>query len=218
MTAAATTAESVLNALKWRYATKKFDPSRKIPEGTWRALEEAMVLAPSSYGLQPWRFVVVDDAATRARLRPASWHQPQITDAAKLVVLAARTTLTEADADKFIKRVSEVRGAPAEALAGYRGMIVGSIKGAPSPEFLHAWSARQCYIALGFVLQTAALLGVDACPMEGIETPKYDEILGLQAEGFGAVVAVTLGYRAADDASATAAKVRYPAADVVRRV
>ncbi len=206
-----------LAALNWRYACKKFDPSKKIPADTWAALEQSLLLSPSSYGLQPWKFFVVDTPATREQLLPHSWGQKQIVDADKLVVFAVKTDVTPADADRLIARISEVRGVPAESLAGYRGMMAGSLTRTPAPE-IDVWMSRQVFIALGVFLTTAAVLGVDACPMEGFVPEKYDEILGLTAKGYASRVVATAGYRAADDAYATNKKVRFELADVVERL
>jgi nitroreductase len=211
-------AETILSALSWRYATKKFDPSRKIPADQWATLEQAIVMSPSSYGLQPWRFVVVDTAATREKLRVASWNQPQITDAARLVVFARRTTMTAQDVQKYIDRIVEVRGVPAAALDGFKNTMLGSVT-TGSPGFdAGVWAARQCYIALGIFLSSAAMMQIDACPMEGIETAKYDEILGLTSQGYAATVVATAGYRASDDTFATMKKVRFPLEQVITHV
>ncbi len=200
--------DQLLRALEWRYATKKFDASRIIPAPIWQALERSLVLAPSSFGLQPWKFFVVDDSALRAKLRAAAWNQAQITDASHLVVLARRSPLEVADVAAFIQRLSEVRGAPLESLAGYRAMIEGFIT---APTFrADDWTARQVYIALGGFLSAAALLGVDACPMEGFDPKVFDDLLGLPSQGYRATVVATAGYRAADDAISSAPKVRFP--------
>src|SRR5690606_4665538 len=142
------------------YAVKKYDPDRKIEASLWDALEESLVLAPSGIGLQPWKFFVVDDPATRARLREASYGQPQITDAARLVVLAARTGYSEADVDRFIARVAEVRGTTVEALAGLKQSAM-NVAGMPEAD-RDAWTASQAHIALGYFIASAAALGVDA--------------------------------------------------------
>lgn len=213
---AATTPDGLLSSLRWRIATKKFDPAAKIPAERWAALEEALVLAPSSYGLQPWKFFVVEDPALRAKLKPVSWEQSQITDPAKLVVFAVKKDFGAADVDRFVERISEVRRLPTLALEGYKKMMLASA--ALPPEKVEAWLIRQVYIALGVFLTAAAALGVDACPMEGFDKDKYDEILGLHAKGYKAVVVATAGYRAADDAYAAQKKVRFAKEEVVARL
>lgn len=207
--------ESLLQQLNWRYATKKFDPSKKISAADWAVLEQALVLTPSSYGLQPWKFIVVTDPALKTKLRPASWNQSQVEECSHLVVLTAKQDITEADVDRFIARIAEVRGVTAESLAGYKDYMVGDLVKGPRHAIIHEWAARQTYIALGNLMTSAALLGVDACPFEGIEPAKYDEILGLKGTGYATISACPLGYRAADDKYANAPKVRFEAKDVV---
>lgn len=205
-------------ALDWRYATKKFDSAKKIPADTWAALEHALVTAPSSFGLQPWKFIVVTDAAARAKLLPASWNQTQVVEASHLVVFAVRKGVDEAWVDKFLARQVELRGGSLEALAGYRGMMTGFLQKITAAGQLDAWATKQSYIALGQFMAAAAVLGVDACPMEGINPAAYDEILGLAGTDYATVVACAAGYRAADDKYAAAKKVRFPASELVVHV
>ncbi|MFM1768191.1 MAG: hypothetical protein RJA22_720 [Verrucomicrobiota bacterium] len=206
----------LLEALRWRYATKAFDSNRKIPAATWASLQEALVLSPSSFGLQPYQFLVIEDPALRARLRPHAWGQSQVTDASHFVVFTARTSLTEAELDRFLDRVIEVRGVPRDALAGYRQMMVGSLIGPEAAGRIPHWTARQAYIALGNLMTAAALLGVDACPIEGFVPAEFDKILDLPARGYAAVVCCALGYRSAEDKYAALPKVRFPASDLIR--
>jgi len=214
---AATTPDALLEQLHWRYATKKFDPAKKIPAGLWEKLEDVLTLAPSSYGLQPWKFVVVTDPAVRAKLHPVAWNQPQILDASHLVVFAVKKGVGPADADRLVRRVAEVRGVPVESLEAYKGMMLGSF-GRQTTEQVDAWMTRQVYISLGTFLTAAAALGVDACPMEGFQPEKFDEILGLPAKGYGSVVLAAAGYRSPADKYAEAKKVRYPKAEVIEHV
>lgn len=213
MTPASTS--TILEALNWRYATKQFDATRTIDPGTWQALEQSLVLTPSSYGLQPWKFLVIQDRALREQLVPHSWGQRQVADSSHLVVFTVRTSMSEADIDRLISATAAARGVPAESLAGYRGMMIGDVVTGPRSQVAHEWAARQAYIALGQFMLAAALAGVDTCPMEGFAPPKYDEILGLNGTGYTAVVACPAGYRAAEDKYAALAKVRYPVAEVI---
>ena len=208
-----TSPSSVIDALKWRYAVKKFDATKKIPAATWAALEEATVLSPSSYGLQPWRFFVVDDPAIRAQLRPVSWNQSQITDASHLLVFARRATMTVAEVDAYVNRIVAVRGGDPAALADYRKMMVGHVTN-PALD-VTAWATKQAYIALGVFLAAAAMMGIDTCPMEGFVPAEYDRILKLPEQGFHATVVATAGYRAADDMFAGFKKVRWPMNEAV---
>jgi nitroreductase len=207
--------ESLLEQLNWRYATKKFDPAKKISSADWAVLEEALILTPSSYGLQPWKFIVVTNQPLKTKLRPASWNQVQVEDCSHLVVFAAKQDITETDVDQFIARTAEVRGVTVESLAGFRSYMVGDLVNGPRHAIIHEWAARQTYIAMGNLLTSAAMLGIDACPFEGIEPAKYDEILGLKGSGFATVSACPLGYRAADDKYASAPKVRFEAKDII---
>ncbi len=208
----------LVERLNWRYATKKFDAGKKIPAETWSALEQSLLLSPSSFGLQPWAFVVVSDPATREKLLPVSWNQRQIVDASHLVVFAVRRNLKAVDAERLIDRISQVRKVTRESLEGFKGMMTGFLGNPPAGFKIDEWSTRQVYIALGTFLTSCALLGVDACPMEGLQAPEYDRILGFGKQGLGTVCVATAGYRAADDGYAGLAKVRYPAEQVILRV
>lgn len=208
-------ASELLDALRWRYATKAFDPNRKIPAETWSALEDSLVLSPSSFGLQPYRFVDVQDRATRETLRPHAWNQSQVVDASHLIVFAARTGLTEQEIDTHLARIAAVRGVAPESLAGYRGMMTGMLLSDGFKPLLPHWTARQAYIALGNLLTTAALLGIDTCPLEGFVPAEFDRILGLEESGYASVVACALGYRSAQDKYASVPKVRPPKQDII---
>jgi nitroreductase len=208
----------VLHALHWRYATKKFDPAKKIPAETWAVLEEALVLTPSSMGMQPWKFIVVTDPAMQARLRPAAHDQAQTVDCSHFVVFAVRKNLDVAHIDRLFARISEVHGVPAEVFAAYRQSGTKLIDRARDEGRLDTWQTHQVYIALGNFLVSAALLAVDTCPMEGIEPPQFDEILGLAGTPYATVVACAAGYRLADDKSATRKKVRFKPEDVIERI
>lgn len=210
------TTDHLIGQLRWRYATKQFDPAKKIPAETWAALEDVLVLAPSSFGLQPWSFVVVSDPAVREQLRAASWKQGQVVDASHLVVFAVYKENTPEQVDRHITAVAEATGQAADdpRLAGLKKMILDFSKVTPNKE----WNARQAYIALGGFMTSAALLGVDTCPLEGLDPAKYDEILGLSELGLATVVACAAGYRAEGDKYAAAPKVRFPKNEVIRYV
>ncbi len=215
MIAATFTPEQVLEQLNWRYATKKFDPSKKIPEAVWKVLEQSLVLAPSSFGLQPWKFIVVRNPQIREQLLEHSWGQKQVVEASHLVVFAIKKDLNESDVDRYVQRMSEVQQVPVENLQKFANVVKGFMKQPPYPLDINDWSTRQTYIALGQYMTCAAMLGIDTCPMEGFVPDKYDEVLGLPAQGYKAVVVCPTGYRAADDKYATNPKVRYPTEYVV---
>ena len=212
-----TSTTSVLNALQWRYATKQFDSARKIDAETWNAIEESLILTPSSFGLQPWKFIVVADPAIRSELRAASWNQPQVTDASHLVVLTTRTDLTQSDIDAWINRMAEVQGCPAENFAPLAGMISG-FSSSMSSDARRAWNSRQVYIALGQLMTTAAMLNIDTCPLEGIDPAAYDRALGLENSGYATVVACALGYRDAADKYASTLKARFDRSRVIEHI
>jgi nitroreductase len=208
----------LLAALEWRYATKVFDPNKKIPADTWSALEKTLVLTPTSYGLQPYQFLVVEDAAKRAALLSHSWGQRQVVDCSHYVVFTARTEMKEADINRLIARISAVRGVPAESLKSYRDVMLGNVVNGPRGKIAHEWATRQSYIALGNLMTAAAMLGVDTCPMEGLEPAEYDKVLNLPGTGYATAMACALGYRSAGDKYASLLKVRYATEDLVRVV
>lgn len=211
-------AQQLVDALNWRYATKKFDPARKIPEADWQALEQSLVLSPSSIGLQPWKFFVVTDSAVKAQLVTASYRQVQAADCSHFVVFTVRRDIDAAHVDRHIARMMEVRGVSAESLAKFRTMTLGNLERARELGTLDTWQTHQIYIALGQFMASAALLGIDTCPMEGIEPEKYDDILGLLGGDYATVVACAAGYRLPEDKYATTKKVRFKPEDVVVRV
>jgi nitroreductase len=211
----ATDPNTLVEALQWRYATKAFDAARTIPAALWSSLEQTLVLSPSSYGLQPWKFVVIDDPALRSELRPFSWNQSQITDASHLVVFLAKRTIDGADLDRLIEATSTIREQPIEQLAFYRSMMQKDLLDGPRSALIDQWSTNQLYIALGTFMTAAALLGIDTCPIEGFSPPDYDRLLGLDASPYRSAVVCAAGYRSADDKYASLAKIRYTAAELI---
>jgi nitroreductase len=207
----------LLKILEWRYAVKSFDPNQKIDSAKWKTLEEALRLTPSSYGLQPWRFLVVEDKELRLKLRAVSWNQSQVSDCSHFVVFLCHRAVDEAHIDAYVRSVSETRGIPLDGLEGYRKMMIGDVVRGERSKYAAEWAARQCYIALGNFMTSAALLGVDTCPMEGLDAAKYDEILGLTKGEYRTVMACAAGYRSANDKLATEKKVRFPKEKIIER-
>ncbi len=199
----------IIEDLNWRYATKSF-AKKKIPQKDMDELLEALRLAPSSFGLEPWKFIVVDDEKTRGKLREAAWGQPQVTDASHLVVLCIRKDIDEKYVKKFIERTAKTRGTSVESLKGYEKMLLDFVNG-KTPAALEEWSRKQVYIALGTLLTAAAQKRIDASPMEGFDSGKFDEILKLN--GLASTVICALGYRG-DDKYASAKKIRFDKKDV----
>ncbi|MGB3300724.1 MAG: NAD(P)H-dependent oxidoreductase [Phormidesmis sp.] len=212
------TPDQIIQTLNWRYATKKFNPDKKIPDNVWHALEQSLVLAPSSFGMQPWKFFVVRNPDTRQKLVEFAWGQAQVTEASHLVVLAIKKDIGPDDIAPYINRISEVREVPESKLEGFANMIKGYLTDPPFPLEPDKWSAQQVYLALGFFLYSAALLGIDTCPMEGFIPSKFDDILGLPQQGYSAVVICPAGYRAEEDKAADMAKVRYETEQVVEYI
>lgn len=207
------------SSLDWRYAVKKYDSSRKISEADWKTLSQAILKAPSSYGLSPWKAFVVKNPDLRAKLRFEAGHsQSQITDASHFVVFATRDSLTSNDVEAYLSRIADVRHIPRESLKGFEDLLTTRlVKGIPAEDVLH-WTQRQAYLALGFLVEAAAILKIDATPMEGIQPALIDKILGLEGSGYKSVVAAALGYRHEEDANQNLPKVRFAQEDVIKEV
>jgi nitroreductase len=210
--------DALLTQLRWRYAAKSFDSSRKVPDEAWDALEQALVLTPSSYGLQPWKFLVIRDPMVREQLRAASWNQRQVTEASHYVVFTKRVVVDEAYVDHYVSTMAALRGVEVGSLERLRQGIVGDVVNGPRSKLILEWAARQVYIALGNFMTSAAMIGVDTCPMEGLDPARYDEILGLKDGLYRTVVACAAGYRNPEDKLATAAKVRFLREDLVQTI
>jgi nitroreductase len=210
--------QDILAALNWRYATRKFDAARKIPATDWDALEQALVLAPSSIGLQPWKFYVITDQAMKEKLMPAAWHQVQVVECSHFVVFTVRKDLGSDHVDRHVARMAEVRQITVESLVKFRNMAIGNLDKARTEGRLDTWQTHQLYIALGQFMASAAVMGIDTCPMEGFEPEKFDEVLGLKPTGYASVVACAAGYRVADERYAAMKKVRFKTEDVIVRI
>lgn len=198
---------NLLDALSWRYATKRMT-GETIPAEKLNTILEAIRLAPSSFGLTPYKIIVIEDLETRKKLQPHFYNQPQIAECSALVIFAAYTHANESDVDTYMQEIAAQRGIPVEALKDFEGYIKGAIA-QKSQEALQTWAEKQTYIALGVGLVAAAAEKVDATPMEGFNPAGVDEVLDLPAQGLHAAVALALGYRdAANDYLVAAKKVR----------
>ncbi len=204
---------SLLDNLKWRAAIKHFDPSKKLTTAQLNELLEATQLSPSSYGLQPYRIVVVEDAATRAKLREAGYGQPQFTDASQVIIFAAETAIDEELVKNYIDLTAATRGIDRENLAGFEQMMLGTINSRSAADLL-TWAQKQVYIAAGVLNVAAAELHIDTCTMEGFSAPAFDEILGLKEKGLTATLVMTIGFRSAEDVYSKMPKVRKPAEEL----
>jgi nitroreductase len=209
--------ENLLKSLQWRYATKAFDSERQIPESIWSSLEDSLILTPSSFGLQPWHFFVITNPEIKAELLPHSWNQAQVTECSHFVVLAAQKNVGDVEISHLMDRTSTLRKVETATLDGYRQMMSGFMA-QMNPEELHNWAKLQTYIALGQLMTSASVLGVDACPMEGFVSAEYDRILGLEEKGLSASVACALGYRSTADKYAELPKVRYEKSELISRL
>ena len=188
---------SLLTTLDWRYATKRMN-GQKVPSEKVENILRAIQLAPTSIGLQPFTVLVIEDAETRAKIAPAIYNQPQITEGSHVIVFAAWKEYSIENVDKYINNIATLRGIPVEALDGMRNMAVGAVSG-KTPEQLLTWNQKQAYIALGFGLVAAAEEQVDATPMEGFDPDALDKALGLAEKGLHSTVILTLGYRDAQN-------------------
>jgi nitroreductase/dihydropteridine reductase len=204
------TAAKLLDSLQWRYATKKMDAARKVPQEKLERILEAALLAPTSSGLQPFEIFVVTDAAVRERIKPIAWNQGQIVDGSHLLVFAAWDDYTAERINAMFDLTNTVRGTKNEGWENYRAMLLGSYPQRGSEvNFAHA--ARQAYIGLAAALIAAAHEEVDSTPMEGFDPAALDDILGLRARGLRSVAILPLGYRVAgEDWLVDLAKVRRP--------
>lgn len=191
----------------WRYATKKFDATRKVSAADLKILKEAIRLTASSFGLQPYKVIIVETESLRAQLQPAAWGQSQITDASHLFVFANITDFGNEQIDDAIENLTKTRGLPADALNGYGDFMKSKISTLPL-ESKNTWASKQTYLALGNLLNAAASLKIDVTPMEGFEPEKFNAILGLDKLGLNASLVATVGYRSEDDATQHYAKVR----------
>ncbi|MEO4006126.1 NAD(P)H-dependent oxidoreductase [Flavobacterium sp. CAU 1735] len=198
---------NLIETLKWRYATKKFDATKKISNEDLETLKEAIRLSASSYGLQPYKVLIIENPEVRAKLQPVSWGQSQIVEASHLLVFANMTDFGAEQIDAFLNNIVETRQIPMESIAGYGDFMKSKLTTLPADK-LSNWTSKQTYIALGNLLSAAAELKIDATPMEGFEAEKVNEILGLNELGLNASLIATLGYRHEEDATQHYAKVR----------
>jgi nitroreductase len=196
-----------LDKQNWRYATKKFDATKKISASDLDFLKEAVRLSTSSYGLQLYKVIIVENAELRAQLLPAAYGQTQVTDASHLFVFASQTNVGNTEIDAYLKNTSETRNLPIEALSGYGDYMKGAIN-PMSEDIKSIWTAKQTYLALGNLLNAAAELNIDSTPMEGFNPAKFNEILGLDKLNLNSVLVAPVGYRHEEDATQHLKKVR----------
>jgi nitroreductase len=199
--------KKLIDAMNWRYATKIFDINRKINNQDWEILEKSMIMSPSSFGLQPYQFLLVENQEIRKLLTPHSWNQPQIEQSSHLVVLTALKNIDEEYIDNFIKLTAKTRSIAESNLAEYKKMMIDNL--ISSHKDIFNWASKQAYIALGNLMTTASLLDIDSCPIEGINPEKYDEILGIKNSNYATICTCALGFRSVDDKYQTLKKGRF---------
>ncbi len=206
---------TINTAIEWRASIKLFDPQKKLSNPQLQTLLNALHLSPSSFGLQPWRFLVIENAELRQKLREKSWNQTQITDASHLIVLCRLDKMSESHINHYLDTIAISRQSSRESVDGYGNLIKGFVS-AQSEDQQAAWMEKQVYIALGTLLTVAAVEGIDACPIEGFEKTAYDELLQLKEKGLRSCVVCAVGFRHEDDTYGKAKKVRFPFSDIIQ--
>lgn len=208
---------SIIEQLNWRYATKAFDPTKKITTEQLHTIKEALRLTPSSFGLQPWYFLFVSDNQLRTQLKAVSWNQSQVVDCSHHVVICRKAEMTNAYIDEYIASTAASRSMNVSDLQSYAQMMKGFLSSKTEAQIAH-WMEKQCYIALGQLMTVCAQMKIDACPMEGFDPDQYNEILQLPSKGLRVVVTCPIGFRADSDKYAKLAKVRWPMQSVVSEI
>jgi nitroreductase len=204
----------ILEALNWRYATKVFDTTKKLTSDQLEFVKESMRLAPSSYGIQAWKFVHIKSLELRDQIKAIGWNQGQYSDASELFAFCSYINpVAKADelVDLYVSELVNQRGVSAESLEGYKGMMVNAMKNgntSGNPEYSPYWLQNQLYLALGQTMTSCALAGIDTCAMEGFDINKANEILGLTDLGLKVNSFLAVGFRSEEDKYATTKKVR----------
>lgn len=209
--------ETIIKSLNWRYAAKTFDPNKKITQEELNTILESGRLSPSSFGIEAWKFIVVENPEVRTKLRAASWDQTKVTDASHLIVIAYRTD-GEKIAPELLERIAKIQDIDVSTLAGFKQMLEGAITNKKNDGSLESWIKAQAYIPFGIMAETAALLGIDTCPMEGFMPDQVDAILGLKEKNLHSVTMLAVGHRSAEDQAAQKPKVRRSFDEVVEFV
>ena len=197
----------IIEDLNWRYATKKYDTTKKISAEYFNTIKESLRLSPSSFGLQPLKYIVVENKELREELKVHSFNQSQITDASHMIVFCSLIDINENHIDQYIENIAKTRSQEIEKIVGFGDYMKKEIF--PMDKSLLAnWNSKQAYIALGQVLHTCANLRIDATPMEGFKADKFDQILGLTEQNLKSILVCAFGYRSIDDTNSSLKKVR----------
>lgn len=206
--------KEIIDALQWRYATKKYDTSKKLEKEKLHTILEAGRLAPSSFGTQPWAFIAISNAELKSKLAPHAYNQPQIESASHLIVLCGYDKITEQHVHEHVA-YGLANGGEKERLENYRWMLINRFAELNTAGIADTYISNQVYIALGSMILTAAALRVDASPMGWFNPDAFDEVLWLKEKWLHAVVLLALGYRDETDSAAHVAKVRRPEDKVI---
>ena len=200
-------APKTIEMLLWRYATKRFDPSKKLSEDKLHILKEAFNLTATSFGLQPLKLVVISNPELKEKLMPLSFNQIQVRDASHILILCVESKIDKNFILDHFKRVEGIRNTPREILEPFEKNLIASFTEKNSSE-IKDWMINQLYLTLGALLTVCAVEKIDSCPMEGFEPEKYDQILGLDKRGLESVIVLPVGYRDESDFFVTLKKVR----------
>ena len=203
-----------IEALRWRYATKKFDENRILSEDKIEILKHAFNLTATSYGLQPIKMVIVHNKKVQAKLVEHSFNQKQVASASHVLVLCIEREINEKFIENYFNYVQKIRATPNEILSPFKDFLIDDFKNKHMDE-IASWATNQAFLAMGTLLTVAATEAIDACPMEGFEPDKYDEVLGLDKLNLRSVLVLPVGFRAKDDMFSEFKKVRRPLSDIV---
>lgn len=209
--------QEIIDKLNWRYAVKGFDSSKRITDEQLEILISAVQLAPSSLGLQPYKVIVVADKIMREKLKSVSYNQGQVTDASELFIFATYNNFTLDHVDEYAENIAKTRGIEKSDIQGFIDSMNASVS-SRSQEELKNWNAKQAYIAVGVLLETAALLDIDACPMEGFDASQVDEVLGIKDQNLTSLAMVAVGYRSEKDRFQHLKKVRKSKEDLFIKI
>ena len=198
----------IIENLNWRYATKEFNPTKKVSAEDLETIVEAFRLTASSFGLQPWKLFIIENQDTRNKLLEHSYYQKQVVDASHVLVFARSTANSETLVQEFVEDTAESRGVEITSLEDYKQMMLGFLGRMDESQY-KIWAEKQLYIALWNLLTVLAEMEIDSCAMEGLNPAKYDETLWLTEKGFATVFALPIGYRSLKDKYADIKKVRY---------
>lgn len=207
----------VLDSLRWRYAVKKFDDGKIVPEEKIDTIKEAFNLTASSYGLQPFKLVVIKNKEIQNQLVEHSWNQKQVTQASHVLVMTVPKSYSTEEVSSYFNRVKNIRNTPDEIINPFQEFLTNTVA-SKSQEELLAWNKNQAYLAMGNLLTVCALEEIDSCPMEGFIPEKYDEVLGLEGQNLTSVLVLPIGYRAEDDYMKSQKKVRKNLEEVIFQI